>query len=124
MVVGVVKALAGQWGSAKAVWEGWTRRSWSTPWSTLPPTSSLVLGIRVGNKGDWAVLGKDKEAFWGLDPGVSNPVDIMGGQTKQDMGWESGVLAMVVSNNKAEFGLAKRRRDGQVQPKGPTLVSK
>ena len=69
------------------------------------------------------MLCKDKEAFWGLDPGVSNPVDIMGGQTKQDMGWESGVLVMVV-HNKAEFGLGRRRKDGQVQPEGPTLVSK
>ena len=107
----------------KVVWEGWTRRSSSTPWSMWPPTSSLVLGIRVGNKEDWAVLGKDKEACWGLHPGLSNPVDIMGGQTKQDMGWESGVLSMVV-NNKAEFGLVKRRRGGQVHSEGPTLESK
>ena len=123
----VVKGLAGQWGSAKAVWEGWTRRSWSTPWSTLPPTFSLVLGIRVGNKGVLDILDKGKEAFWGLHPGLSNPVDIMGGQTKQDMGWESEELAMAV-NNKGEFGLVRRRRDGQVQvrgePEGPTLGSK
>ena len=57
------------------------------------------------------VLGRDREAFWDLHLGLSNLVDI---QTKQDMGWESGVLAMGV---KAGFGLAKakRRRGGQVQ---------
>jgi len=49
-------------------------------------------------------------------------------QTKQDMGWESGVLAMVeANNNQVEFGPDKRRRDGQVQlrgePEGLTLVA-
>ena len=109
MALGVVKGLVGQWGSAKGVWEGWTRHSWSTPWSMWPPTSSLVLGIRMDNKGDWVVL--DKEAFWGLYPGLSKLVD---------MGWELGILATVV--NKVEFGLGRRRRDGQAQPEGPTLL--
>ena len=101
----MVEGVAGQWGSAKGEWEGWTRRSWSTPWSTWPPTSS------PGSKGDWAVLGKDRQACWGLHLGTSNLVDI---QTKQATAWELGVLAMV---DKARFGLvkAKRRRDGQVQ---------
>ena len=108
----------------KGVWEGWTRRSWSTPWSMWPPTSSLELDIRVGNTGDWVVL--DRGAFWGLHLGLSSLVDTLG-QTKQDMGWESGVLAMVEANNKeVEFGPDRRRRDGQVQlrgePEGLTLV--
>ena len=100
----------------KVVWEGWTKRSWSTPWSMWPPTSSLVLDIRVGNTGDWVV--QDRGAFWGLHLGLSNPVDMLG-LTKQDMGWELGVLAMVDNSNKeVEFGPARRRRDGQVQLRG------
>ena len=100
----------------KVVWEGWTRRSSSTPWSMWPPTSSLELDIRVGNTGDWVVL--DRGAFWGLHLGLSNPVDMLG-LPKQDMGWELGVLAMVDNSNKeVEFGPARRRRDGQVQLRG------
>ena len=103
-------------GVVKVAWEGWTRRSSSTPWSMWPPTSSLVLDIRVGNTEDWVV--QDRGAFWGRHLGLSNPVDMLG-QTKQDMGWELGVLAMVDNSNKeVEFGPARRRRDGQVQLRG------